>query len=89
MDQRKAATEATKAAHARLSASLPKDTREDLANATRGFVGTIPDATVPGAWSLAPFAFLDGELSDTVNPSLWRQARLNTRRRGASCASTV
>ncbi len=78
MVQRKDATEATKAAHARLAASLPADTGEDMANATRGFIGTIPDAEVPGAWSLKPFAFLnDDARADTINPSLWRQARLN------------
>ncbi len=77
MDQRRDATEATKAAHARLVASLPRDTGQDLANATRGFIGTIADAAVPGAWSMAPFAFLQGEPADTVNPSLWRQAKLN------------
>lgn len=78
MDQRNDATQATKAAHARLAASLPADTIDDMANATRGFLGTIPDAAVPGAWSLAPFAFLNDETSaETVNPSLWRQARLN------------
>src|SRR5579859_275436 len=77
MDQRKDATEATKAAHAALAASLPKDTIDDHANATRGFLGTIADANVAGAWSMAPFAFLDGAREDTVNPSLWRQARLN------------
>ncbi|WP_394763102.1 alkyl/aryl-sulfatase [Phenylobacterium sp.] len=78
MDQRNDATEATRAAYARLAASLPADTGEDMANATRGFLGTIPDANVPGAWSLAPFAFLNDETpAETVNPSLWRQARLN------------
>ncbi|THD59335.1 alkyl sulfatase dimerization domain-containing protein [Phenylobacterium sp.] len=77
MDARRDATEATIAAHQRLAASLPAETGEDMANATRGFLGTIPDADVPGAWSLKPFEFLKGERPDTVNPSLWRQARLN------------
>jgi alkyl sulfatase BDS1-like metallo-beta-lactamase superfamily hydrolase len=77
MDERKDATEATRAAHAALAASLPADDGTDFENARRGFLGTIPDADVPGAWSMAPFAFLDGERPDTVNPSLWRQARLN------------
>jgi hypothetical protein len=32
----------------------------------------------PGGWSQRPYAFLDDEEpADTVNPSLWRQARLN------------
>jgi alkyl sulfatase BDS1-like metallo-beta-lactamase superfamily hydrolase len=61
LDQRKDATEATKAANARLAASLPKDAGEDFANATRGFLGAIPDAAVAGAWSLAPFALVIGE----------------------------
>src|SRR6201994_1203192 len=77
MDQRKDATAATRAAHERLAAGLPAETGEDMANATRGFLGTIPDAEVPGAWSLKPFEFLNGARPDTVNPSLWRQARLN------------
>jgi alkyl sulfatase BDS1-like metallo-beta-lactamase superfamily hydrolase len=29
-------------------------------------------------WDLDAYAFLDGEAPDTVNPSLWRQAQLNT-----------
>lgn len=78
MDQRKDATEATKAAHAALAARLPSDNGDDFANAARGFVGTIPDADIPGAWSLKPYEFLaEATPADTVNPSLWRQARLN------------
>ena len=77
MAERKDATEATRAAHAALAAQLPPDDGGDFELARRGFVGSIPDANVPGAWSMAPFAFLEGERPDTVNPSLWRQARLN------------
>ncbi|WP_337186331.1 alkyl sulfatase dimerization domain-containing protein [Phenylobacterium sp.] len=76
-DLRKDATEATRTAHADTAGRLPPDDGADFALARRGFLGTIPDAEVPGAWSQAPFAFLDGERPDTVNPSLWRQARLN------------
>ncbi|MBS0362450.1 MAG: MBL fold metallo-hydrolase [Proteobacteria bacterium] len=77
MDQRKDATAATIEAHGRLAASLPAETGEDMANATKGFIGTIEGADIPGAWSLKPFEFLNGERPDTVNPSLWRQARIN------------
>ncbi len=78
MDQRKDATEATKAAHAQLAARLPRETGEDFANAMRGFISSIPEADIPGAWSLKPYAFLADETpAPTVNPSLWRQARLN------------
>ena len=77
MSDRKPATEATRAAHERLLATLPDDDGGDFELARRGFIGTIPDATVGSAWSMAPFAFVNGEPPDTVNPSLWRQARLN------------
>ncbi|WP_293383857.1 alkyl sulfatase dimerization domain-containing protein [Phenylobacterium sp. SCN 70-31] len=76
-DLRNDATEATRRAHADTAGRLPPDDGADFALARRGFLGSIPDAEVPGAWSQAPFAFLDGERPDTVNPSLWRQARLN------------
>ena len=74
---RKLATEATRAAHAAMAAALPADDGGDFVLAKRGFIGSIEDAEVPGAWSQRPFAFLEGERPDTVNPSLWRQARLN------------
>jgi alkyl sulfatase BDS1-like metallo-beta-lactamase superfamily hydrolase len=77
MAERNAATEATKAAQAAVAASLPPDDGSDFALARRGFLGTVPNAEVPGAWSQAPFAFLEDARPDTVNPSLWRQARLN------------
>ncbi|MGH7023735.1 MAG: alkyl/aryl-sulfatase [Caulobacteraceae bacterium] len=77
MSERKDATAATRAAHAALADSLPPDDGRELENAKRGFIGTIPDAAIGGAWSMAPYAFLEGERPDTVNPSLWRQARLN------------
>jgi len=76
-DLRKGATTATREAHAAVARSLPADDGRDFELARRGFLGTTPDAEVAGAWSQAPFAFLDGERPDTVNPSLWRQARLN------------
>ncbi|MEZ5650537.1 MAG: alkyl sulfatase dimerization domain-containing protein [Burkholderiaceae bacterium] len=51
--------------------------------AQRGFVGSIPDARIEGrngqpVWDLSFYRFLEESLPpDTVNPSLWRQARLN------------
>jgi alkyl sulfatase BDS1-like metallo-beta-lactamase superfamily hydrolase len=76
-DGRKDATAATRAAHASVADSLPTDDGRDFELARRGFLGTVPDAEVPGAWSQRPFRFLDAERPETVNPSLWRQARLN------------
>ena len=77
MDQRKDASPATRRAHLNTLASLPKEDGRDWADATRGFLGTRPDAQVGTSWSMAPFDFLNGERPETVNPSLWRQARLN------------
>ncbi len=59
-----------------------EDTR-DFDDAIRGRMDALPDAAYDNeagktAWSLAPYGFIDGDdCPDTVNPSLWRQARLN------------
>ena len=73
--------------HRLLAAGLPlpdaeQDAEQD-ADARRGFLGSTPHAEVKGrgehiVWSHRPYAFLDDEICpDTVNPSLWRHARLN------------
>src|SRR5271154_7502948 len=55
----------------------------DFDDAARGFLGTIEHAKITSAsgrvvWSLEPYGFLsDAEAPATVNPSLWRQSRLN------------
>jgi alkyl sulfatase BDS1-like metallo-beta-lactamase superfamily hydrolase len=79
----KGATDATLQAHAALRAGLPADDGQDFADARRGFIDTIPDARVENAtggvvWNMGAFAFEEAEEAPpTVNPSLWRQARLN------------
>ena len=75
--ERKQATAATLTYLQLAAAALPTDDGEDFALARRGFLGSIPDASVGGAWSMAPYAFLEGERPDTVHPGLWRQAKLN------------
>ncbi|MGJ4995952.1 alkyl/aryl-sulfatase [Bradyrhizobium sp. HKCCYLS3077] len=63
--------------------TLPFGDTADFDDAARGFLGTIDDAKVATAqgrtvWSLAPYGFLEAEEAPpTVNPSLWRQAKLN------------
>ncbi|MDE1950179.1 MAG: MBL fold metallo-hydrolase, partial [Burkholderiales bacterium] len=62
---------------------LPAADAQDEEDARRGFIGSVPDAAVRRAdggevWNLRAYGFLDPEAApDTVNPSLWRQARLN------------
>ncbi len=79
----KGAEPATLSANAALTKELPFANRQDFDDAMRGFVGTTPDALVPGAgprpvWSMKPYEFLkSNDPADTVNPSLWRQAQLN------------
>lgn len=61
----------------------PQEDGEDWADAQRGFMGSIDDAAIVRAdggpvWNLAAYGFLsDTQAPDTVNPILWRQARLN------------
>jgi alkyl sulfatase BDS1-like metallo-beta-lactamase superfamily hydrolase len=78
----KAAQPSTVAAQARVRGELDFTDRADFEDAQRGFIGTVPDAHIEAdgggtAWSLKPYAFLEGAPPDTVNPSLWRQAQLN------------
>ena len=74
---------ATLQSNAELAKTLPFASRQDFDDAMRGFIGTVPDALVPGTgprpvWSMKPYDFLkQNEVADSVNPSLWRQAQLN------------
>jgi len=82
MQEPKEATAATRAALARIAASLPPDDGADFERVRAGFIDTLPNARVGAGgrvtWDLTPFAFEeDAEPPETVNPSLWRQARLN------------
>jgi alkyl sulfatase BDS1-like metallo-beta-lactamase superfamily hydrolase len=78
------ASEATIRANAAFARQLPADDGQDFSDASRGFIATTKDAHVLNAagrpvWSMAPFAdqTQDSPPPDSVNPSLWRQARLN------------
>jgi len=83
MEEPKDATAATIAAQAALRGRLPADDGADFERVRRGFIDTLPDARIATpergvAWDLSPFAFLsEGGAPATVNPSLWRQGRLN------------
>jgi alkyl sulfatase BDS1-like metallo-beta-lactamase superfamily hydrolase len=63
--------------------ALPFGDRADFEDAARGFIGTLPKVEFRNEqgrviYSLEDYAFLAHEQApDTVNPSLWRQARLN------------
>lgn len=77
------ATEATKAANAKVAARLPLADQTDFENANRGLLAQIegdqilnPDGSV--AWEIGRFDFIKDAAPGTVNPSLWRQSKLNS-----------
>ncbi len=79
----KPATEITSSVNAKLLAQLPFSDTQDFDDAQRGFIATLPEVIIKAAngytvYSLADYDFLLHEQApDSVNPSLWRLARLN------------
>lgn len=79
----KPATEHTRAAQAAVRDALPFDDTADYELARRGRLAgeerlTIAADTGGTSWDMTAFDFIQGEAPDTVNPSLWRQAQLNS-----------
>jgi alkyl sulfatase BDS1-like metallo-beta-lactamase superfamily hydrolase len=76
-----APSEATAEANARFGAALALDEARDFEEAKRGLVASDPDMQLERAagrtWSQRLFAFVEGDAPPSVNPSLWRQAKLN------------
>ncbi|HEX5927987.1 MAG TPA: alkyl sulfatase dimerization domain-containing protein [Solirubrobacterales bacterium] len=82
MSARKPASEITAQRNRAALSSLPPGYEDDFEEARRGLLAAFDPATVTGAdgrtvWDLESYGFVDGEAPDTVNPSLWRQSRLN------------
>jgi len=79
----KDATASVVAQQAAMLKALPFSDTADFDDASRGFLGTLEHARVTTeqgrvVWSLEPYGFLTDENAPaTVNPSLWRQSRLN------------
>jgi alkyl sulfatase BDS1-like metallo-beta-lactamase superfamily hydrolase len=74
----------TVAANAAVAASLPLDDPADFERAERGRIGGLDRLVVPHdhsssrrVWDMDTYRFVDGDAPDSVNPSLWRQAKLN------------
>ena len=71
------------AQHAATLKALPFSDTRDFDDAARGFLGTVENARIANpqgrvVWSLEPYGFLSDEKAPpTVDPSLWRQSRLN------------
>jgi alkyl sulfatase BDS1-like metallo-beta-lactamase superfamily hydrolase len=79
----KDASPTTAALNRAVLAALPFADRQDFDDARHGFVGTLPEVEIKNdqgrvVWTLRDYAFLaDEHAPATVNPSLWRLARLN------------
>ena len=77
------ASDATRTAQAEIARRLPLDDPRDEANVRRGKLAEIPGGVIldkqgKTVWDRRPYEFLQSkDAPDTVNPSLWRQARLD------------
>lgn len=81
-DGRGAPTDSTTAANAAVAAALPLADEQDFEDARRGLIGgdgpvVIARADGTRVWDTSEYAFIDGDAPPSVNPSLWRQAKLN------------
>jgi len=77
-------SEATRRANAEMSQTLPWADREDEDFAQRGFITAWDEPQIRAAdgrvvWDFTAYNFLTPDAPETVNPSLWRQARLLAR----------
>lgn len=78
----KPATATTANANQAVGKGLALNDKQDFEDATRGLVATLADPVVKAAdgkvvWDARRFDFIKGEAPATVNPSLWRQEKLN------------
>ena len=78
----KAATATTASANLAFGKSLSFNDKQDFEDATRGLIATLADPLVKGAdgkvvWDAKRYDFVKGDAPATVNPSLWRQEKLN------------
>ena len=76
------ATETTVSANATVAAELPLNDMAELEDAQRGFIATddpLITTTAAGktVWDRPSYDFIKGDAPPSVNPSLWRQAKLN------------
>lgn len=83
-DARGDATAATRSTNETVLVQLPFDNNADFELAGRGFIAAPESAVIRDVdgnvvWDMDQFAFEQGGPPATVNPSLWRQAKLNVK----------
>ena len=79
---RLAASDHTIARNTALADKLDLANQQDFADARRGMIAQAPITPVKSdtgvqLWNAGDYEFIQGEAPPTVNPSLWRQAKLN------------
>jgi linear primary-alkylsulfatase len=77
-----AATASTIDANAAVAKALPLEDQRDFEEATRGLIATPDNLRITSdrgelIWDMPAYDFIQGKAPATVNPSLWRQAKLN------------
>ncbi|MGB2259552.1 MAG: alkyl/aryl-sulfatase [Porticoccaceae bacterium] len=77
-----AASQFTIASNKAFVKNLDLDNQQDFEDARRGMVAEAPNTALTSesgvqVWDASAYDFIVGEAPDTVNPSLWRQAKLN------------
>ena len=78
----KAATATTERANEAARKAMAVNGRQDTDDATRGKLAELKDPLVKAAdgrivWDTQRYSFIKGDAPATVNPSLWRQQKLN------------
>ena len=76
------ASEFTIASNKTFADDLDLDNQQDFKDARRGMIAEAPNTALISksgvqVWDAGAYDFIQGEAPDTVNPSLWRQAKLN------------
>ncbi|MES1949507.1 beta-lactamase domain-containing protein [Salinisphaera sp. S4-8] len=76
------ASAATRTANTHVAERLPLADRGDFDAAERGLIARDPALVIKDSdgqpiWDMTAYDFIEGDAPATVNPSLWRQAKLN------------
>src|SRR3954466_4345055 len=79
----KDATANTERANAAVRQAMTMNDKQDFEDATRGLMAQLEDPIVKAAdgrevWNTQRYEFVKGDPPVTVNPSLWREQKLNT-----------
>jgi linear primary-alkylsulfatase len=79
----KSATANTERANAAVRQAMTMNDKQDFEDATRGLMAQLKDPIVKAAdgrvvWNTQRYEFVKGDPPATVNPSLWREQKLNT-----------